>query len=74
MSINIEIVKVQVPMATSDPRALALVYAKGRQRMSQQKLDARTEKAMAGGYKAFFKAQYSNGVWLIGERVMDQNW
>jgi hypothetical protein len=70
----IEIVKVQLPVMTSDPRGLALVYAKGRKHLKQQKLDPKTEAAMAGGFKAFFKAEFNGVVWMIHERVKDQTW
>lgn len=73
MSVVIEIVKVQLPV-TNDLPKLALVYAKRRQRMSQQKLSPETEAAMAGDHKAYFKAEYISRVWKIGERVKDQTW
>jgi hypothetical protein len=70
----IEIVKVQVPLITSDPRGLGLIYAKGRKNLKQQKLDDDVIKAMAGEPKAFFEAEFSGLSWRIGKRVKDQTW
>ncbi|MBO4228372.1 hypothetical protein [Bradyrhizobium neotropicale] len=71
-----EIVKVQLPLTSNDPRKLALVYAKGRKNMVQQPLDAITRKLMGADFKAFFEAEYqpARGTWLIGERVGHQDW
>lgn len=70
----IAIVKVQVPIATNDPNRPALVYAKGRKYMVQQKLDGRVDAVMKQTPKAFFEAEFNNGVWKIGKQVPDQNW
>ncbi|MEY9493708.1 hypothetical protein [Bradyrhizobium elkanii] len=71
-----KIVKVQLALATNDPARLALVYAKGRVDLVQQKLDLATTKAMGDDPKAFFEAEYrpSIGTWSIGKRVKDQKW
>ena len=69
------IVKVQRPVVTNDPASPALVYAKGRKGMIQQRLDAATLKAMGDDYKAYFVAELKlNGQWQIGQRVGDQRW
>jgi hypothetical protein len=68
------IVKVQLPLATNLSTPLALVYGKGRTNMTQQSLNAATLKLMAGEPKAFFEAKWSDGRWLIGDRVDRQNW
>lgn len=69
------IVKVQRPIVTNDPAAPALVYAKGRKGMIQQRLDAATLSAMGNDFKAFFMAELShNGKWQIGKRIEHQTW
>lgn len=74
-----EIVKVQRPFAMSENAAhagMALVYAKGRTNIVQQRLDRATEIAMGDAFKAFFEAEYrqSRGQWSIGRRVADRDW
>lgn len=73
-----EIVKVQIPFESNDPAqfGLALVYAKDRRRMVQQKIDQTTKVLMGDDVKAFFEAEYraSLGRWTIGRRVKDRDW
>jgi len=70
-----KIVKVQIPIVTNDPHALALVYAKGRKGMAQQKLDHATLVAMGDDIKGYFRAELGkDGRWHIGGRVKDQDW
>ena len=67
-----EIVKVQVPVYGD---VVALIYAKGRDRMTQQPITNYLREKMEGRYKAYFRAHYSSIVgWAIGERVADQDW
>jgi len=68
------IVKVQVPLATNDPDALALVYAKGHIGMTQQALSPGTLRQMKGDAKAFFEGHHNGKRWVIGARVKDQDW
>jgi hypothetical protein len=71
-----ELVKVQIAQATSDPEAPALVYDKDRKRLVQQQLDKATKDAMGTDGRAFFEAEYQPAIscWKIGERVSDQDW
>lgn len=72
-----EIVKVQLPLSSSDPSlALPLVYAKGGKRMAQQPLNHATKVLMGNDVKAFFQAEYQPSLhrWLIGARVKDRSW
>lgn len=71
-----EIVKVQLPIVTTDPHEPALVYAKGKKKLVQQQLDHGTRKAMGEDMKAFFEAEFSftKQVWGIGKRVKDRDW
>ncbi len=71
-----DIVKVQVPLIANDPAGEALVYAKGRKKMVQQRLDYTTKKLMGTDLKAFFEAEYhhATGKWTIGKRVKDRDW
>jgi hypothetical protein len=71
-----DIVKVQVPLIANDPAEVALVYAKGRKKMVQQRLDYTTKKLMGTDLKAFFEAEYhhATGKWTIGKRVKDRDW
>jgi len=69
------IVKVQRPIVTNDPAELALVYAKNKQGLMQQKLDHATIVAMGDDFKAYFEAElHASGQWYIGKRVKDQSW
>lgn len=68
------IVKVQIPVSTSDPRAPALIYAQGRDRLVQQHLFAGHRLAMGSDFKAFFEAEWDGQQWKLGKRVEDQPW
>lgn len=73
-----EIVKVQLPISSSDPAfaELALVYAKNGRHTAQQKLDHATKLAMGADIKAFFAAEFHRPTaqWHIGARVKDEDW
>jgi len=71
-----EIVKVQTPLSTNDPEHKALVYAKNKHRIVQQKLDHATQKLMGTDVKAFFQAEWreASQQWTIGKRVKDRDW
>jgi hypothetical protein len=68
------IVKIQTPIVSSHPGALALVYAKGHDRVSHQPLRAETIAAMDGHPKAFFEAEWTGDHWQIGPRAEWQDW
>lgn len=70
------IVKVQIPLVTNDPNALALVYDEHQKHMLQQPLDAETSAAMGAEVKAYFEAVWHPGdrQWRIGPRVRAQPW
>lgn len=68
------IVKVQLPLVSSHPNALALVYAEGHDRLTHQPLRAETVNAMAGYSKAFFEAEWVVDHWRIGARAEWQDW
>lgn len=68
------IVKVQVPLFSTDPDVPALVYAEGGSWMTQQQLHPSTRRQMRDDAKAYFEADYQRGIWKIGKRVGDQPW
>ena len=70
------IVKVQVPLMTSNPTpgSRGLVYAENRKFMIEQDFPDDVVKAMAGDPKAFFEAEFVDGVWKIGKRVKQESW
>lgn len=70
------VVKVQLPIYSSDPDAPALIYPEDRSGMAMQALDDATRIAMGDDVKAFFNAELdSDGErWKIGARVSWQNW
>jgi hypothetical protein len=67
-----EIVKVQKAIfPASDP---ALIYDQDRRNVTKQYLDIGTKTALGDDLKGYFRANYSNGKWHIGDRVEDQPW
>jgi hypothetical protein len=72
-----EIVKVQKALASNDPALmeLALIYAKGRKCMVEQRLSDAVNAVMGADVKAFFEAEWLEiGRWSIGKRVADRDW
>ncbi len=69
-----DIVKVQV--AQFPPGAPALVYARGRYRLSQQQLPSFVLAALNGDPKGYFEARWIGPAnrWAIGRRIEDQDW
>lgn len=74
MTINKQIVKVQVPIIGA--RDQVLVYAHGRVRVVQMRLTEELQAKMKGEYKAFFYAEWlgSRLGWVIGEPAPWQSW
>ena len=71
------IVKVQVPLASNDPFAPALVYAEGRTHMRTIHLDDLPRKvldAASQNGKAFFYAQMAGGRMRFHNRAPEQSW
>lgn len=69
-----EIVKVQVPLASSGPHPLALVYPKARAPESLLRITPEITAALAGDPKGYFEAEFIDGQWVIGRRVGEQPW
>ena len=69
-----EIVKVQIPLASTNRGAMPLVYAKGHRRMVEQTIRAATAEALGNDPKGYFEAEFAGGLWRIGKRVADQEW
>lgn len=70
-----EIVKVQVPFNVHrDGRGL--VYAEGRDRVSEQLLSRATVAALGDDIKGYFEAEWHavGWVWMIGVRVENRDW
>jgi hypothetical protein len=68
------VVKVQLPLASSDATTLALVYAEGRRRMRHTPLSSETLAALGDDPKGYFAAEWKDDDWVIGARVTDQDW
>jgi len=75
---QMEIVKVQRPIMTTDAAEPWLIYAKGRSRVETRLgvlIEPRVQKAMKGSFKAYFEGIHvpSRG-WALGKRVKDREW
>ena len=74
----VEIVKVQRPISTNDPRAPWLIYDKDRKHVEQKPSAAIRKdirKAMGSDFKGYFKGAWSSVVgWGLSVRVEDQDW
>lgn len=70
------IVKVQVPIATNEPTAMAMVYNKSRDFQVFMEITPELMKAMDGRFKAFFKAHYDqqNNNTILEAEAPQQNW
>ena len=73
-----EIVKVQRPISTNDPRQPWLIYNRSGKRMvhiADTDVPPRIRVATRGNSKAYFVAEWSKDVGLsLGERVWEQSW
>lgn len=67
------IVKVQIPLFTTDPQPSALIYDKAKRHYILQPLDD-VLALMGGDIKAFFEATWNGQQWQLGKRVGDQGW
>lgn len=71
------IVKVQVPLASDEVDAPAMIYAKGRKNQRFVPITPELEKAMGGQFKRFFNSiVFSNGDLevLWNQPVADPGW
>jgi hypothetical protein len=69
-----EIVKVQLA-ACPDDRDRCLIYAKGRDRITLQRLPYQVRRVVAERGKRYFTAAWSPPAgWTIGEPLHDQTW
>lgn len=71
------IVKVQVPLASNDPLAPALVYAEGRQHIRTIPLHDLPKEVLAAALvtgKTFFYAQMIGGRMRFHKQAKDQEW
>jgi len=68
------IVKVQLPLASSDPNPLPLIYDKEMAHPVQQPINSKTLAALNGDVKGYFQATFDGDVWIIGKRLPDQLW
>ncbi|WP_028164138.1 hypothetical protein [Bradyrhizobium elkanii] len=71
-----EIVKVQVPLASNDPKAPALIYDRHQKHVTQQKLDYTILKLMGTDPKAYFEGEWhpASQRWTLNRRVKDREW
>jgi len=67
-------IKVQLPLVSSDPNALPLVYARGRENMTEQEIPTAAYVALKGKVKGYFKGEWLRGTWRIGAPVADEPW
>lgn len=68
------IVKVQVPIVSSDTYLTPLVYDRAKRHYSMQEITPETKALMNGAAKAFFEAEWNGSTWVIGERVDNASW
>jgi hypothetical protein len=70
------VVKLQVPIASSDPNPQCLVYNEDRSKQWFVPIDANIKRAMKGRPKAFFPAELKGKTLLLGteSEVPDQGW
>lgn len=70
------IVKVQLPLISSEKDPEAMIYDRNRAHVGQIPITAELTKAMGKDVKAFFRATYNNKTGIINlyERVPDKNW
>ena len=77
-TVKTEIVKVQRPIATNDPRNMWLVYGKGRKKrhqIQQSLVQSHVIAAMKGDFKAYFNAVWNDvSGWHIKDRLKDKEW
>lgn len=76
MSDRIIIVKVQAPVASTDPNVGYLLYAEGHKFMVEQQPSPELVKAMRGRSKAYFEGQWNGSQrgWAVGDEVGGQRW
>lgn len=74
----IEIVKVQRPIATTDPDSHWLIYDKAQKhvhRLANSVVPSRLRKQMGRDMKAFFEGEWTAlPGWQLGRRVKNQDW
>lgn len=70
------VVKVQVPLVSSDPKAvpLALIYDEGKKYLVQVPVTDPLRAVMKKRPKAFFRASIDKGSLVIEEEVPDPGW
>lgn len=74
-----EIVKVQPPMFSGDPDDPWMIYDQNNRHLTMVPdwaIPPKVKKAMEGGYKAFFRAEWFSvpqGHWELYERVPDKD-
>jgi hypothetical protein len=70
-----QIVKVQVPLVSTRPRAgSVLVYDHRRVHLLEQIVDEKILAFIGDRRKAYFNATWTGAIWEIGEKVGDQPW
>jgi hypothetical protein len=70
------IVKVQLPLDEGlEASREAFIYAEGRRNKTLQDLPDAAYVAMNGAKKAYFNAEWKDGVgWVLGDRADEQPW
>ncbi|HTN40910.1 MAG TPA: hypothetical protein VLZ84_07150 [Asticcacaulis sp.] len=70
------IVKVQIPLFSTDPNVGCLVYPQQRRKMVEQSITKATHKALAGDNKGYFNAEWNakTQCYDIADRVAEQAW
>jgi hypothetical protein len=71
---KLTVIKVQLPVVTNNPEAVALVYDKEQKHYAEQPIDLKTRIAMKADLRAFFEGVWHNNVWVIGKRLPEQFW
>jgi hypothetical protein len=72
----VEVVKVQLPLFSNNPKAKPLVYGYPHRHPRQQTVGKATLKAMGDDVKAYFQADWNEhqNKWIIGKRIVDRSW
>lgn len=70
------IVKVQIPLFSTDTRMLCLVYDEEQRNVVQQSITLDTLKALRRDAKGYFEATWDKQMklWIVGKRVEDRPW
>lgn len=70
----LEIERLRIVKVTPQPEGDALIHDRKGRKQARQFLSPRHRKMFDGIVSAHFEAWHDGAIWLLGERVADQNW